>query len=102
MAEHVPDTGVDLEGLPNCPECGSARGDVCRTKEQGVALPPCRGRLLAEVRRLMAQRDELQASNTQEVLRRRELERAARYVLDNVDGWSGILDHLRHALEYQP
>ena len=50
----------------------------------------------------LAQRTELQTTTTQEVERHRELQRASRYVLDNVDSHPAVLDHLRHALDYRP
>ena len=95
------DLGSDIKGLPTCSECGAPRDEVCRTRQQAVAMPPCRSRLLAEICDLRAMRDQLQASGTREVLRRRELERAARYAIDNVQGHEGILDHLRHALVHR-
>ena len=85
-----------------CPKCKVPVGEHCRTAGTGVLLPPHGERLEAIIVLLQSQRDNLQEANTQEVLRRRELERAATYVLSNVPGHSGTLDHLRHALVYKP
>ena len=94
--------GVHLKGLSPCSKCGAPRGESCRTEQEGVGLPPHHERLVTEIEQLRNQRTVLQAANTHEVLRRCEYERAAKYVLAHVPGYSGILDHLRHAVGYQP
>lgn len=91
------DTGVGLEGLPECPKCGAAIGDICRTETMKVGIPPCRERLVVVVKHLRAQRDQLQNANTREVLRRIRISRAAQNVLACPHD-RGALDALRDAL----
>lgn len=55
-----------------------------------------------ELRRLRAQVVELQDANTREVERKRQVIEAARYVLASIDGFEGIKDRLRHAINACP